>query len=293
MALEERNATSAQSRAGDGAPGLEILRDILCGVDGTRTAYEAVRQAASFVTPAGELTLLAVAGRDGERGHSRFEQAALAPVRAERVLEYAARIAREAGVRAKTEIESRGPVRRVLIERAGKHAVLALGAPSMSRFAHIMVGGVASTAVHLLPTSLLIARRPPAGVPLAERIIVASGADESSDDLVGFALALARERGASLQILHAAGAESEFHPTRISRQAESVARALGERARMCVIPGHAHDVIVQTAAREQGSLLILGSRRLGGARALGSVSERVVHDAPCSVLVVRPEQIAE
>jgi nucleotide-binding universal stress UspA family protein len=293
MALKQRSATSPQSRAAEGAQGLEIFRDILCGVDGTRTAYEAVRQAASLVTPAGELTLLAVAGRDGERGHGKFEQAALAPVRAQRVLEYAERIAREAGARTKTEVESRGPVRRVLLERAGRHSLLALGAPSMSRIAHIMVGGVASTAAHLLPSSLLIARRPPAGLALAERIIVASDARESSDDLVGFALALARGRGASLQILHAAGAESEFHPTRISRQAESVGQALGERARMCVIPGRAHDVIVQTAARERASLLILGNRRLGGPRALGSVSERVVHDAPCSTLVVRPEQLAE
>lgn len=35
------------------------------------------------------------------------------------------------------------------------------------------------------------------------------------------------------------------------------------------------------------SLIVLGSRGLHGIRALGSVSERVAHRAPCSVLVVR------
>jgi nucleotide-binding universal stress UspA family protein len=50
-------------------------------------------------------------------------------------------------------------------------------------------------------------------------------------------------------------------------------------------------VIVETAAREDASLVVIGSRRLEGVRALGSVSERVVHDAPCSVLVMRPEDL--
>jgi hypothetical protein len=35
-------------------------------------------------------------------------------------------------------------------------------------------------------------------------------------------------------------------------------------------------------------LIVVGSRGLHGPRALGSVSERVAHRAPCSVLVVRP-----
>jgi len=37
-------------------------------------------------------------------------------------------------------------------------------------------------------------------------------------------------------------------------------------------------------------LLILGARGLRGLRALGSVSERVAHRAPTSVLVVRPTE---
>jgi nucleotide-binding universal stress UspA family protein len=40
-------------------------------------------------------------------------------------------------------------------------------------------------------------------------------------------------------------------------------------------------------ASEQADLVVLGSRGLHGLRALGSVSERVAHEASCSVLVVR------
>jgi nucleotide-binding universal stress UspA family protein len=41
------------------------------------------------------------------------------------------------------------------------------------------------------------------------------------------------------------------------------------------------------AAADCADLLVVGSRGLHGPRALGSVSERVAHSAPCSVLVVR------
>ena len=50
----------------------------------------------------------------------------------------------------------------------------------------------------------------------------------------------------------------------------------------------AHEAIVQAAEREHASLIITGSRGLAGIAALKSVSERIAHTAPCSVLVVRP-----
>ena len=43
----------------------------------------------------------------------------------------------------------------------------------------------------------------------------------------------------------------------------------------------------------RASLVVVGSRGLGGVRALGSVSERVAHRAPCSVLIVRGEPASD
>jgi len=278
-----RGRAALQGRArrerGQGA-----LRDVLCGVDGTRAAYEAVRQAASLAGRGGRLTLLAVVIPSGA---ARDRAGAVA--RAKRSLDYARRLAEERGVRAEVLVDERGPVAKVLLERAEEHGLLALGAPAMSRHAHLLIGGVATKAVHLLPASLLVARRPPAKAAFGERIIVANDALESSDALLSFAIRLARARKATLVMLHAAGAESRFHPTRIARQSEDLGRALGERSRTYVIPGRAKNVIVESAAQEDASLVVIGSRRVGGVRALGSVSERVVHEAPCSVLVVRPE----
>jgi len=269
--------------------GLHLLDDILCGVDGTRSAYVAVRQAAQLAAPDGRLTLLAATGLGGGSGHQLG--AALAPARAQRALTHARVIARREGVEAIVEADGTGPVADVLLEHAAEHALLAVGPPSMSRLAHLILGGTATVAAHMLPASLLVARRPPARGRFAERIIVASDAMAHSDSLVDFATALAAARGASLVVLHAAGAERAHQPVRIEGQARRVRDALGDRATVRVEAGHPYATITAVADVERPSLLIVGSRRIGGVGALGSVSERLVHEAPCSVLVLRPEDL--
>jgi nucleotide-binding universal stress UspA family protein len=267
---------------------IEILSDVLCDVDGTRSAYEAVRQAASLAAPDGRLTLLAVTD---VRGSGAYENAVLAPVVARRALDHSRRLARQAGISSSREIVPSGGHVEVLLDRAHQHTLLALGAPSMSRLAQLLVGGVASRAAHALPSSLLIARRPPAGQGLAARVMVASDGLAHSDALVDFAVELTRTRGGSLVLFHAVGAESDSHPTRISAQAEILSRALGDRASLRVAAGGAHQAITDAADQEGVSLLVLASRRLSGLRAIGSVCERMIHDACCSVLVLRPEDV--
>ncbi len=279
MVLEHRRARARH---------IEILSDVLCDVDGTRSAYEAVRQAASLAAPDGRLTLLTVTD---VRASGAYQNAVLSPVVARRALDHSRRLARQAGVSSSREIVPSGGHVDVLLARAQQHTLLALRAPSMSRPAQLLVGGVATAAAHALPSSLLIARRPPAGEGFAKRIMVASDALEHSDPLVDFSVDLTRTRRGSLVLFHAVGAESGSHPTRISAQAEILAQALGERASLRVAAGRAHQAIVEAAEQEGVSLLVLASRRLSGPRAIGSVCERVIHDAPCSVLVLRPEDV--
>jgi nucleotide-binding universal stress UspA family protein len=51
--------------------------------------------------------------------------------------------------------------------------------------------------------------------------------------------------------------------------------------------GSPHKGIEDFAASIEASLVVIGSRGITGVKALGSVSERVAHRSPCSVLVVR------
>lgn len=55
--------------------------------------------------------------------------------------------------------------------------------------------------------------------------------------------------------------------------------------------GHPVDTIVHLATAQQANVIVLGSRGLSKWKALllGSVSDGVLHHAPCSVLIVRGE----
>jgi hypothetical protein len=64
---------------------------------------------------------------------------------------------------------------------------------------------------------------------------------------------------------------------------DSVQRIAGE-----VEPDPRPPVDALVDASREADLLVVGSRGLHGLRALGSVSERIAHQAACSVLVVRP-----
>ena len=292
MSTAERKPTAARRRPATGDPRRTpppLITDIICGIDGTRSAYEAVRQAAFLAGAEGHLSLLVVTGHQGA---GRQEASALAPARARAVSEYARKIAREEGVAALAEVEDRGPVAEVLLERAREHALLALGAPSMSRLAHLLIGGVASKAAHELPVSLLVARRPRRRQGhVGSRVVVASDASERSGALVETAARIASARGLSLVLMHAVHGESTRHPTRIAAQAARAKELMGEEVEVCVMPGHPAAAIVECARQSGATLALLGSRRTRGLRSVGSVSERVIYDADCSVLVLRPEDM--
>jgi nucleotide-binding universal stress UspA family protein len=71
-------------------------------------------------------------------------------------------------------------------------------------------------------------------------------------------------------------------------QSADLFEVTGIKPTVVELDGKPSERIVETAGQEQVSLIVVGSRGLGGLKALGSVSERVVHTAPCSVLVGRP-----
>jgi nucleotide-binding universal stress UspA family protein len=148
------------------------------------------------------------------------------------------------------------------------------------------VGGVVSSALRSLPAPLLLARPAPQEQPFGRRIVLASDAGEGSDRLVEVGAALARRLGGGAMLVHAVGVESKARPHRIERQVHALEATLADACEVHVEAGAAREVIVQIASSAQASLIVIGARRPDGPRVLGSVSERVVHDAPCSVLVI-------
>lgn len=82
--------------------------------------------------------------------------------------------------------------------------------------------------------------------------------------------------------------ETEAHNDVLGRTGEALERegvAYATRREA----GHAAEEIVRVAEEEGFDLIVLGSRGMSGVREylLGSISDRVSHHAPCSVLIVR------
>jgi nucleotide-binding universal stress UspA family protein len=87
---------------------------------------------------------------------------------------------------------------------------------------------------------------------------------------------LAERVGAEIAWLAAVGASGEIDADELERSGLELRRA------------EEHPVPALVAASQEADLLVVASRGLRGVRALGSVSERVAHQAHCSLLVYRP-----
>jgi nucleotide-binding universal stress UspA family protein len=128
-------------------------------------------------------------------------------------------------------------------------------------------------------------------------------------EVLDFAVALARQVDASIVLLHVLDplhVPGRFDAPRLrSIRAEALRRAkqrLAHVARRRVKPhvpvtqkllkGTAYSVIVAAAAQSRADLIVMGSEgRTGMSRFLmGSVAEKVVRHARCSVLIVRDRE---
>ena len=132
--------------------------------------------------------------------------------------------------------------------------LLAVGAHGQSRAAGIAFGSVATRAIHDAPCSVLVARAGEDDDSPLGQIVVGTDGSEGGEHARALAEKLAQATGANLRVLTAT---------------EDPVDALVEASRSC-------------------DLLVVGSRGLHGLGALGSVAERVAHQAACAVLIVRP-----
>lgn len=279
--------THAANPAASGQTGVPapIFTDIICAVDGTHTSNAAVRMAAHLAGAGGRLTLLAVTA---EAGSGQYAVAAISPQRAEEILAYACELAEQDGVSATTVVDPERPPVEVIMEHASRHDLLVLGAPATSAITGLIVGGVAAEALSRFTTPMLVARRTFSGPLRGRPMIVASDGEAGSERVVELATRLALSQGSHLTLVHAAGSESHVAGRAIEEQGSALAEAMPGASDTRVLPGKAVDVILDTAAATDAAVAVLGSRRLGGVHAFGSVSRRVVHEAPCSVLLVPP-----
>ena len=253
-----------------------VFRRVLVGVDGSREALEAAAQASALAGPEATLVLVSTwhVGQAVVTGVPSIPTGETNGAEVRRRAEDAAAAAALRFPSARTEVVH-GPADDVLLATAGDvgASLVAVGSHGLGRMSGIVFGSTATRVIHDARCSVLVARSGRAVPP--SRIVV--GVDGSDGSARAFAAArqLAERLGGEVVPVVAEGRDAVDLPAISLVAGDSFHVTQGE------------PVQVLTAAAADADLLVVGSRGLRGLRALGSVSERVAHRAPCSTLIVR------
>ncbi len=263
------------------APESSVFTQVVVAVDGSPEGIEAARQAASLLDPKGRLMLVsaydmatAVVGGGGLFAPMYGNEPSLVE-QADEALE-AARTAIPQSIRASTRrLRGGRPWEELLGEANREHAsAIAVGTHATGRLRGIVLGSTATELIHKATCSVLIARADVASPP-ATVVVGVDGSPESGQALQ-VARSLCTRFGACLWPVVADGG----HGVDVDSVSQVLAGESFEQLQN-------EPVTALVAAGADADLVIVGSRGLHGFRALGSVSEQVAHEAPCSVLVVR------
>lgn len=254
-----------------------VFDTVLCAVDRSEESLAAARQAARVAAADGRLVLVSAVELEVAA------QAGWAAASVASELEGDAQVALDRAGEAVGGIhgyEARlvdGPAEPGVLTQASEEGatLICLGTHGHGRLAGILIGSLTTTLLHDATCSVLVAR-PVSDVPEFPRSLVV-GFDGSTEAEGALAVASdLRDRfGATVREL-------------IGTKGKNVDGEAVRQARPAIELVAAKPVDALVDASKEADLLVLGSSGKHGVRALGSVSERVAHQARCSVLIVRP-----
>lgn len=253
-----------------------IFERALVGIDGSDAALTALRLTKRLLVPDGRMLALTVAeihlashaGMDAPEWAKALERNAReAAAAAERELE---------GVSADAQVVTGYAAPSLLATAATIDAdLIAVGSHGTSRALGIALGSVATRMIHEAPCSVLVARGDSPAQAFPRTIVV--GVDTSP---------------AAVEAEVVAMAIGSAYRARVRPLTATAGRALPDEAVLVADLDPRHPVEALVDASRQADLVVVGSRGLHGMRALGSVAERVAHQAQCSVLIVRGQPAA-
>lgn len=280
------------------------FKKLLVAFDGSASGENALREALRLAAEDKSWirVVTVVPPFEGEldlTGVGDVHEAILRPARA--VLARAEAIARESGGLIKISLEQGESSRRLAeVCEEERCDLIVMGRRGMTRLERAMVGSVTARVIGLSSRDVLVV--PQAAAIGWARLLVA--VDGSPDSLAAASRAteLAAGRGGALTALSVVDVPDEFYaeaPAAVDRLIElarGYVAAVAERAAAAgvncvptVREGRSSEVIVKAALEDQTQLIVVGSHgRTGLARLLmGSVTEKVIGDAPCPVYVAK------
>jgi nucleotide-binding universal stress UspA family protein len=262
--------TNAQRRS--------VFSRVLVGIDRSEESREAARQAAILVD--GELTLLAsydvapaIVGGTGTHVPAYMDE----DLQREAATGSLRRARNDVATASPTGKIVRGRAATALISEAEREqdTLLVVGSHRLGRLAGFVIGSTATEIIHKAPCSVLVARKRNESDGFPNKVVV--GVDGSPESAAAYAVARRL---------------SERFNTELSPVVAAGGKSVDWRLVDLIIDGRREEspdepVATLVGAAEDADLLVVGSRGLHGLKALGSVSERVAHQAHSSVLVVR------
>ena len=255
---------------------------VVCGVDRSDAGATAARAAALLASAEGSLGLVAV-----DDPSIAVHVGSVMP----RLLQELSGEAHAALVRGRAEAEPLHALGAILVDGDPLHCLLAeigrrdatltvVGSHGYSLAAGFALGSVMTHLLYEAPCSVLIARGTIDVDHWPERIVVGLDGSPDSECALDGAHELANRFGSTVRVITA-------------MRDEHVDLETARRMAQDVEEHDAAPLEALTAAGEVSDLIVVGSRGMRGQDALGSLSERIGHEASCSVLIVRPQNPQE
>jgi nucleotide-binding universal stress UspA family protein len=149
-----------------------------------------------------------------------------------------------------------------------------------------MLGSTATQVAHRAECPLLVARRTIDGNEFPQSLLLATDGSPGSWAAARIATRLSQAYGSELRLIYVPDGTHPEHYREFFKHQTEIEEATGSSPTMVENPGHVAERIDEAARAAQSSLIVIGRRGVAGLKALGSVSERVVHRSSCSVLAV-------
>lgn len=224
---------------------------------------------------------------------------------AEKFREYATAEARKYGLgEVVCDVVAGSPAKEIL-QAAETASYVVVATHGRGGFRAMIVGSVADKVIRGAKVPVLVEPgvEPPTPPGNGRPVLVALDGSEEAERGLALARELAKKGGLPVVLLRAynvpppAGVEFSYYPADLSATLEAAAKEYLETTakpgeRTILVQGDAATAVMETAEREEASLIVMTSTGKGLAKrlALGSTTDRVVHGTKRAVLVVPTHQ---
>ncbi|HET6883962.1 MAG TPA: universal stress protein [Pirellulales bacterium] len=307
-----------------------VFRNVLCATDFSESAAAGLKMAVALARRCRAKITLAHVVRDVPMSFAMLDYgtgweplaADLSRLQnelrddAEQRLQALAAEYREAGVELSTEVLVGVPYMAIIdAVKEQQFDLVVVGTRGMAAVKRVLIGSTATRLARTCPVPVWVARA--GDLESTQAILAPLDFSPISDRLLSMAAKLSSALGAKLHLLHVydteelygmpplsddTRAELSYYRRRARRAAlwklEQALEKLGidqTTATLHVVQGIPHQVINSTARRLDAGLIVMGSvgRRGLSGLLIGNTAEKVLHTSDRSLLIVKPEPVAE